>query len=113
MLLISILTEFAYLGSYQLGPIATDFMAHLKCHLYRKHEITHLIPFRYDHLVDVVQKILSQSPPDVVDNFEQYSWEVKQEKFRPNFDLLNDIYLSPPQLATVRQVDEMFRVRGS
>ncbi|CAH1637934.1 unnamed protein product [Spodoptera littoralis] len=67
----------------------------------------------YDHLVDVVQKILSQSPPDVVDNFEQYSWEVKQEKFRPNFDLLNDIYLSPPQLASVTQVDEMFRLVAS
>ncbi|KAJ8714252.1 hypothetical protein PYW08_007872 [Mythimna loreyi] len=67
----------------------------------------------YDHLVDVVQKILSQKPPDVVDNFEQYSWEVKQEKFRPNFDLLNDIYLSPPQLATVSRMDEMFRLVAS
>lgn len=65
---------------------------------------------RYDHMVDMVQKILSEKPPDVVDNFEQYSWEVKQEKFRPNFDLLNDVYLSPPQLALVRTVDEMFRV---
>lgn len=64
-------------------------------------------------MVDIVQKILSQKPPDVVDNFEQYSWEVKQEKFRPNFDLLNDLYLSPPQLAVVRRVDEMFRVRNS
>ena len=62
-------------------------------------------------MVDVVQKILSTKPPDVVDNFEQYSWEVKQEKFRPNFDLINDIYLSPPQLATVRRVAEMFNVR--
>ncbi|XP_047033554.1 radial spoke head protein 6 homolog A [Helicoverpa zea] len=67
----------------------------------------------YDHLVDVVQKILSQKPPDVVDNFEHYSWEVKQEKFRPNFDLLNDIYLSPPQLATVRSMEEMFRLVAS
>jgi hypothetical protein len=61
-------------------------------------------------LVDVVHKILSQQPPDIVDNLEQYSWEVKQEKFRPNFDLLNDIYLAPPQLAVVRRVDDMFRV---
>ncbi|XP_059048226.1 radial spoke head protein 6 homolog A [Achroia grisella] len=67
----------------------------------------------YDHLVDVVHKILSHKPPDVVDNFEQYSWEVKQEKFRPNFDLLNDIYLSPPQLTMVRRVDEMFRLVSS
>ncbi|KAM3959332.1 radial spoke head protein 4a [Aphomia sociella] len=67
----------------------------------------------YDHLVDIVHKILSQKPPDVVDNFEQYSWEVKQEKFRPNFDLLNDIYLSPPQLSLVRRMDEMFRLVAS
>lgn len=60
--------------------------------------------------MDVVHKILSQKPPDVVDNFEQYSWQVKQEKFRPNFDLLNDIYLAPPQLALIRRMDEMFRV---
>ncbi|KAG6441997.1 radial spoke head protein 6 homolog A [Manduca sexta] len=67
----------------------------------------------YDHLVDIVHKILSQQPPDVVDNFEQYSWAVKQEKFRPNFDLLNDVYLSPPQLSLVRRVDEMFRLVAS
>ncbi|CAG9565720.1 unnamed protein product [Danaus chrysippus] len=67
----------------------------------------------YDHLVDIVHKIISQRPPDVVDSFEQYSWQVKQEKFRPNFDLLNDIYLSPPQLAIVRRVDEMFRLVAS
>ncbi|XP_045776181.1 radial spoke head protein 4 homolog A isoform X2 [Maniola jurtina] len=67
----------------------------------------------YDHLVDVVHKILSQKPPDVVDQFEQYSWEVKQEKFRPNFDLLNDIYLSPPQLQLVRRVEEMFQLVAS
>ncbi|KOB67269.1 putative radial spokehead-like 3, partial [Operophtera brumata] len=63
----------------------------------------------YDHLVDMVHKILSQKPPDMVDNFEQYSWEVKQEKFRPNFDLLNDVYLSPSQLTLVRRMEEMFR----
>ncbi|CAH2244838.1 jg23049 [Pararge aegeria aegeria] len=64
----------------------------------------------YDHLVDVIHKILSQKPPDVVDQFEQYSWEVKNEKFRPNFDLLNDIYRSPEQLQLVRRVEEMFQV---
>ncbi|XP_013194260.1 radial spoke head protein 6 homolog A isoform X1 [Amyelois transitella] len=64
----------------------------------------------YDHLVDVIHKIISQKPPDVVDNLEQYSWQVKQEKFRPNFDLLNDVYLSPPQLSAVRSVDEMIRL---
>ncbi|KAI8424752.1 hypothetical protein MSG28_006700 [Choristoneura fumiferana] len=67
----------------------------------------------YDHLVDIVHKILTQKPPDVADNFEQYSWAVKQEKFRPNFDLLNDIYLSPPQLSIVRQMDDMFRLVAS
>ncbi|KAJ2944668.1 hypothetical protein O0L34_g4023 [Tuta absoluta] len=67
----------------------------------------------YDHLVDLVQKILTHKPPDAVDNFEQYSWEVKQEKFRPNFDLLNDVYLSPPQLAVVRRLDEMLRLADS
>ncbi|XP_072929487.1 radial spoke head protein 6 homolog A [Epargyreus clarus] len=67
----------------------------------------------YDHLVDVVQKILTQKPPDVVDSFEHYSWQLKLEKFRPNFDLLNDIYLTPPQLAAVQKVDEMFRLVAS
>ncbi|XP_049878152.1 radial spoke head protein 6 homolog A [Pectinophora gossypiella] len=67
----------------------------------------------YDHLVDIVQKILTHKPPDIADNFEQFSWEVKQEKFRPNFDLLNDIYLAPSQLEIVRRVDEMFRVVDS
>lgn len=60
--------------------------------------------------MDVVHKILSQKPPDVVDNFEQYSWEVKEEKFKPNFDLLNDIYLAPAQLELVLKQDDMFKV---
>ncbi|CAK1583968.1 unnamed protein product [Parnassius mnemosyne] len=67
----------------------------------------------YDHLVDLVHKILKHKPPDVVDNFEQFSWEVKQEKLRPNFDLLNDVYLSPPQLAIARKMDEMFKLVAS
>lgn len=58
----------------------------------------------------MVHKILTHKPPAIVDNFEQYSFELKQEKFRPNFDLLNDVYLTPPQLETVHRVDEMFRV---
>lgn len=66
---------------------------------------------RYDHLVDMVQKILTHKPPDVVDNFEQFSWEVKEEKMRPNFDLLNDVYLTPPQLELMRKMDDMFKVR--
>ncbi|XP_050664013.1 radial spoke head protein 6 homolog A [Leptidea sinapis] len=64
----------------------------------------------YDHLVDIVHKIISQKPPNVVDNFEKYSWEVKADKFRPNFDLLNDVYLTPPQLAVVRRMEEMFQL---
>ncbi|CAH2044783.1 unnamed protein product, partial [Iphiclides podalirius] len=67
----------------------------------------------YDHLVDLVHKILTHKPPDVVDNFEQFSWEVKQEKLRPNFDLLNDVYLSPPQLDVARKMEEMFKLVGS
>ncbi|CAB3248695.1 unnamed protein product [Arctia plantaginis] len=67
----------------------------------------------YDHLVDIVQKLLSQKPPDVVDNFEQYSWEVKQDKFKPNFDLLNDLYMSPPQMSLTRSMDQMFRLVAS
>ncbi|XP_068619339.1 radial spoke head protein 6 homolog A [Battus philenor] len=67
----------------------------------------------YDHLVDLVHKILAHKPPDVVDNFEQYSWEVKEEKLKPNFDLLNDVYLSPPQLEVMRRMDDMFRLVAS
>ncbi|XP_063538919.1 radial spoke head protein 6 homolog A isoform X1 [Cydia strobilella] len=67
----------------------------------------------YDHMVDLVHKILTTKPPDVVDNFEQYSWGVKLDKFRPNFDLLNDVYLAPPQLATVRLQEEMYRLVAS
>ncbi|XP_013170636.1 PREDICTED: radial spoke head protein 6 homolog A [Papilio xuthus] len=67
----------------------------------------------YDHLVDMVQKILTHKPPDVVDNFEQFSWEVKEEKLRPNFDLLNDVYLTPPQLELMRTMDDMFKLVAS
>ncbi|XP_048486230.1 radial spoke head protein 6 homolog A [Plutella xylostella] len=62
----------------------------------------------YDHLVDMVHNLLTHKPPDAVDHFERLSWDVKREKFRPNFDLLNEVFLAPPQLVAVRRTEEMF-----
>ncbi|XP_041969364.1 radial spoke head protein 6 homolog A [Aricia agestis] len=64
----------------------------------------------YDHLVDMVHRLLTEQPPNVVDYLEQFSWDVKKDKLRPNFDSLKDVYKSPSQLAAVRKVNEMFKI---
>lgn len=52
----------------------------------------------YDHLSDIIRRVIDEKPSNVVDYFEQYSHQIKQEKFRMNENLLEDTYLEPEQL---------------
>ncbi|XP_065159724.1 radial spoke head protein 6 homolog A [Atheta coriaria] len=51
----------------------------------------------YDHLTDVLNKILAERPENVIDFFEEYSRKVKEKRFRPLTDHLEDIYVHPPR----------------
>ncbi|KAJ8954788.1 hypothetical protein NQ318_014899 [Aromia moschata] len=49
----------------------------------------------YDHLTEVLNKILAERPENVIDFFEEYSRKVKERRFRPLTDHLEDIYVPP------------------
>ncbi|XP_015837293.2 radial spoke head protein 6 homolog A [Tribolium castaneum] len=49
----------------------------------------------YDHLSEVLNKILSERPENVVDFFEEYSRKIKEKRFKPLTDHLEDIYVEP------------------
>lgn len=52
----------------------------------------------YDHLSDIIKRVVDEKPSNVVDYFEQYSHQIKQEKFRMNENLLEDTYVEPDRL---------------
>ncbi|KAJ8979717.1 hypothetical protein NQ317_015541 [Molorchus minor] len=52
-------------------------------------------PVRYDHLTEVLNKILAERPENIVDFFEEYSRKVKERRFKPLTDHLEDIYVPP------------------
>ncbi|CAG9772460.1 unnamed protein product [Ceutorhynchus assimilis] len=49
----------------------------------------------YDHLAELLDKILAERPQNVIDLFEDYSRKVKEQRFKPSTDHLEDIYVSP------------------
>ncbi|CAG9862562.1 unnamed protein product [Phyllotreta striolata] len=49
----------------------------------------------YDHLCETLNKILSERPLNVIDFFEEYSRRIKEKRYRPQTDHLEDIYVSP------------------
>jgi hypothetical protein len=63
---------------------------------------------RYDHLVDMVHRILPQQPPDIEDKLELLGGEagVVPPQLRPPQPHLP----GPLRLAIMRSFDEMFRV---
>lgn len=38
--------------------------------------------FSYDHLVDIIKKIIVERPKNVVDNFEEFSRRIRQDRYR-------------------------------
>ncbi|CAH1173759.1 unnamed protein product [Phaedon cochleariae] len=49
----------------------------------------------YDHLTEVLNKILAERPENVIDFFEEYSRKVKERRFKPMTDHLEDMYVPP------------------
>ncbi|XP_060516488.1 radial spoke head protein 4 homolog A-like [Cylas formicarius] len=49
----------------------------------------------YDHLSDVINKILAERPENVIDFFEEYSRKVKEQRFKEANDRLEDIFIAP------------------
>lgn len=67
-------------------------------------------PCRYDHLTEVLNKILAERPENVIDFFEEYSRKVKEKRFRPMTDHLEDIYIPPEQYEMAKKLMTFLKV---
>lgn len=41
-----------------------------------------ILIFSYDHLVDIIKKIIVERPKNVIDYFEDFSRRIRQERYR-------------------------------
>lgn len=67
--------------------------------------------FRYDHLRDLLNKILSERPDNIIDFFEEYSRKLKEERYKPMTDHLRDMYVIPGRLELATQIMPMLKVK--
>lgn len=69
------------------------------------------ITFRYDHLIELLTKILTEQPRNAVDIFEEYSRKLKMMKFKTKTDYLRDLYIPPVQYDDAKKLIKLFQVR--
>lgn len=67
--------------------------------------------FRYDHLTEVLAKILTERPKNAVDIFEEFSRKVKEERFKIKSSHLRDVYVPPTQFEHAKKIINLFKVR--
>ncbi|CAO1393733.1 unnamed protein product [Diamesa serratosioi] len=58
----------------------------------------------YDHLSNVIGKVIDERPKNVVDYFEEFSQCVREEKFRLNEIILEKAYQEPERLAFAKKI---------
>lgn len=69
-----------------------------------------IIFIRYDHLIELLAKILAERPPNVVDIFEEYSRKLKEERFKIKTDYLRDLYIPLVQYDDAKKLIKLFQV---
>ncbi|XP_071868547.1 radial spoke head protein 4a [Bombus fervidus] len=63
----------------------------------------------YDHLTEVLAKILAERPKNAVDIFEEFSRKVKEERFKTQSNHLRDVYVSPAQYEDAKEIIKLFK----
>ncbi|XP_076234627.1 radial spoke head protein 4a [Calliopsis andreniformis] len=63
----------------------------------------------YDHLTEVLAKILAERPKNAVDIFEEYSRRVKEERFKTQNNHLRDLYVPPAQYEAAKKIMKLFQ----
>lgn len=58
----------------------------------------------YDHLAEIIQKILCDRPANVMDYFEEYSRQIRENKFRQEENSFKETYIQEYSLQKARQV---------
>ncbi|XP_011689369.1 PREDICTED: radial spoke head protein 6 homolog A [Wasmannia auropunctata] len=62
----------------------------------------------YDHLIELLAKILTERPRNIVDTFEEYSKKLKDERFKIKTDH-RDLYISPVQYDNAKKFIKLFQ----
>nr|CAI5852213.1 unnamed protein product [Callosobruchus analis] len=63
----------------------------------------------YDHLTEVLNKILAERPENIIDFFEEYSRKIKERRFKPMTDHLEDIYVPPGRYKLANKMMPLLR----
>ncbi|CAK9808035.1 Radial spoke head protein 4 homolog A [Anthophora plagiata] len=63
----------------------------------------------YDHLTEVLAKILEERPKNAVDIFEEYSRRIKEERFKTQSQHLRDVYVPPAQYEDAKKLVKLFK----
>ncbi|XP_050590520.1 radial spoke head protein 6 homolog A [Bombus affinis] len=63
----------------------------------------------YDHLTEVLAKILAERPKNAVDIFEEFSRKVKEERFKTQSNHLRDVYVAPAQYEDAKEIIKLFK----
>ncbi|XP_018396304.1 PREDICTED: radial spoke head protein 4 homolog A [Cyphomyrmex costatus] len=63
----------------------------------------------YDHLIELLAKVLAERPSNVVDIFEEYSRKLKEERFKIKSDYLQDLYIPPMQYDDAKKLIKLFQ----
>lgn len=87
---------------YSVGNFSLHHFPFLFLHVY----------FRYDHLTELLAKILAERPRNAVNIFEQYSRKLKEERFKTKTDHLRDLYVPPVQYDDAKKLIRLFQVRS-
>lgn len=66
---------------------------------------------RYDHLTELLAKLLAEQPRNAIDIFEEYSRKLKEERFKTKTDHLRDLYVPPVQYDDAKKLIKLFQVR--
>ncbi|XP_012137342.1 radial spoke head protein 4a isoform X2 [Megachile rotundata] len=63
----------------------------------------------YDHLAELLNKILAEQPRNAVDVFEEISKKVKRERFKTEDNHLRDLYVPPVQYKEAKNLIKLFK----
>ncbi|KZC06536.1 Radial spoke head protein 4 like protein A [Dufourea novaeangliae] len=63
----------------------------------------------YDHLIEVLAKILAEKPRNAADIFEEYSRKVKEERFKTGTNHLRDLHVPPAQYENAKKLIKLFK----
>lgn len=69
------------------------------------------IIYRWDHLNEVLQKILVERPRDIGCTFEEFSYRVRDCRFRPQTDHLLDVFVPPSHYELAQKLLQLLVVR--